>query len=63
MDLTEQNLIKVKEIRDKLIAEGTYQMPLRWEEVKRAIIYNNKEIQERYATKDNNNDDKGKISK
>ena len=46
MDLTE-HLKKVKEIRDKLIDEG-YHMPLRWEEVKRAIIYNN-EQQDKYA--------------
>ena len=39
MNLTEQHL---KEIREKLIDEG-YQMQLRWEEVKRAIIYNNEQ--------------------
>ena len=44
MDLTE-HLKKVKEIREKLIDEG-YHMPLRWEEVKRAIIYNNNEQQD-----------------
>ena len=41
MDLTE-HLKEIKEIREKLIDEG-YQMPLRWEEVKRAIIYNNEQ--------------------
>jgi len=44
MNLTE-HLKKVKEIREKLIDEG-YQMPLRWEEVKRAIIYNNNNEQQ-----------------
>ena len=38
----EDKLKEVKEIRKKLKEEG-YHQPLRWEQVKKAIIYNWKE--------------------
>jgi len=44
----ESKLKEIKKIRDKLIGEG-YNSPLSWEQVKKAIIYNNKE-QDRYKT-------------
>ncbi len=44
----EEKLKEVKEIRDKLISEG-YHCPLSWEQIKSAIIYNNKE-QDKYAS-------------
>jgi len=36
-----EKIKEIKEIRDKLIKDG-YHFPLKWEEVKKAIIYNNK---------------------
>ena len=47
MDL-ENKLKEVKKIREKLIKEG-YHSPISWREVKKAIIYNNKE-QAKYKT-------------
>jgi len=41
MNLTEK-VKEVKEIRDNLI-DGGYHMTISWEDVKGAIIYNNKE--------------------
>jgi len=42
-ELLERELKKAKEMREKLIKKG-YHIPISWEDVKRAMIFNHNEL-------------------